>query len=304
MKKLFVVQCLTLALLFSLNSFAQKSNEGYGNQGSGASGGQPNPNGNSAKPGTTQGEVARDGSYDKISKLEKQILNYDDLREADIFWQKRVWRVIDTKQKMNLEMMYPKEPLITVLLDIAKKNPDKARIYMDDEFKTPISIADVQSRLGSADTITVTDPVTYQEVKKVVQNDFDWTAVSKFRMKEDWLFDKETSMMICRILAIAPIRDVIDDNGNNRGTEAMFYAYYPDFRPFLVKYEVFNSKNDSQMMTWEDIFEMRFFSSYIMKESNMYDRRIQEYATGRDALLESEKVKGEIFQKEEGLWSY
>jgi gliding motility associated protien GldN len=84
----------------------------------------------------------------------------------------------------------------------------------------------------------------------------------------------------------------------------MYWVYYPDLRPILAKYEVFNPKNDAVRMSWEDLFEMRMFESFIYKESNVFDRNIQEYATGMDALLESDRIKGDLFTYEHDLWNY
>jgi gliding motility associated protien GldN len=288
---------LTILMLLSANSFAQKK-ESYDEKPGGGKGGQPN-DASSSNPVPS----ARDGLYDKISVQEKQVLGYDHLREADIFWQKRVWRVIDTDQKMNQTFSYPAEPFISVLLDVVQKNPN-IRLYSDDLFKQPLTFSEVEQQLGAIDTITVVDPVTYEEKTTVVKNDFNWMNIKKFRMKEDWVFDKESSKMVVRILAIAPIEDVYDDNDNFRGQRAMFYAYYPDLREHLIKREVFNPFNDSNRLTWDDLFEMRMFGSFIMKESNIQDRRIQDYATDRDALLESERIKFEIFEKEQNLWQH
>ena len=171
-------------------------------------------------------------------------------------------------------------------------------------FKQSLTFSEVEQQLGAIDTITVVDPVTYEEKTTVVKNDFNWMNIKKFRMKEDWVFDKESSKMVVRILAIAPIEDVYDENDNFRGQRAMFYAYYPDLREHLIKREVFNPFNDSNRLTWDDLFEMRMFGSFIMKESNIQDRRIQDYATDRDALLESERIKFEIFEKEQNLWQH
>lgn len=46
------------------------------------------------------------------------------------------------------------------------------------------------------------------------------------------------------------------------------------------------------------------FHSYIIKESNVYDRYINAYATGIDALLESERIKNDIFIFEHDLWEF
>ena len=57
-------------------------------------------------------------------------------------------------------------------------------------------------------------------------------------------------------------------------------------------------------MTFDDIFHKRFFNSYIVKESNKYDRKINAYKTGVDALLEAEAIQNEIFNLEHDLWEY
>lgn len=78
----------------------------------------------------------------------------------------------------------------------------------------------------------------------------------------------------------------------------------PDIRKTLVKHEVFNSDNDAVRQTWDDLFESRSFSSYIYKISNVYDRRIQDYATGIDALLEADRIKNNLINFEQEMWSY
>ena len=81
--------------------------------------------------------------------------------------------------------------------------------------------------------------------------------------------------------------------------------YYPQLREILAKEQVVNDKNDAAPMTWFDLFEARFFSSYIYKESNTLDLRlIDQYADGVDRLLESEKIKMELFNFEHDLWTY
>ena len=110
--------------------------------------------------------------------------------------------------------------------------------------------------------------------------------------------------MNVRILGIAPLIDVTDENDNFRYEKPMFWAYYPEARPILAKHEVFNPQNDAALISWEDLLEMRFFASYIYKESNVRDLQLRHYLTGVDLLLEAEKIKQEIFNFEHDLWSY
>ena len=46
------------------------------------------------------------------------------------------------------------------------------------------------------------------------------------------------------------------------------------------------------------------FSSTIIKEANVFDRNINQYMIGLDALLEANRIKDEIFNLEHDLWEY
>jgi len=220
--------------------------------------------------------LVQDGIYEKIRVKERQVLKYDDIREADVLWSKRIWRVIDTREKMNLTFAYPDQPFVGILLDILNKS-DKAKIFVDDDFTMEATAEEVMGRLGATETIEVYNPVTEEMETTIVNNDFNPELITKIRLKEDWVFDEEASNMVVRILAIAPIMDVYDDNDNFRGEQAMFWIYYPSIRQDLARYEAYNQFNDAQRMTWEDLLEMRYFSSYIYKEGNVRDMRIKDY---------------------------
>lgn len=244
-----------------------------------------------------------DGAYHRHISLKKKPLPYPHIREADVFWQKRIWREVDIRQKMNQTFVHPKDPFVNVLMDIAAQKED-AYIFADEKFEQPVDILQVKKSLGLTDTILVIDPKTYQEYTEIVTNEFNWQSVETFRLKEDWIFDENTSRMHVRILGIAPIVTVMDEDGNERGQRALFWAYYPSFRKYLINIETFNRQNDGVRLTWDDILEARMFASHIVKESNIFDRRIKDYAVGKDALIEAERIQQEMFEREHNLWSY
>lgn len=235
---------------------------------------------------------------------ERRVLPYQPLREADIFWEKRVWRIIDIREKMNLPFAYPEERFFTILMNAAVNGDINVYSTDDDKFSYKLEAGEVASMGATVDTVITFDPETYEEQIQVVRNELNAEDVKRFRLKEVWFFDEETSMLQVRILGIAPLIDVKDDNGNFRYEKPMFWVYYPDCREILARHKVFMEGNDASPITWEDLFEMRFFSSYIFKESNVHDRRIEEYLTGVDQLLEADKIKQEIFNYEHDLWSY
>ena len=205
------------------------------------------------------------------------------------------------KEKMNLPFKYEgidwkdMHPLITIFNNAIKEGNV---VYNDEYFKEPMTAADFEKKTSGSDTIHRVDIYGNPLPDTVVQNEFDPMSVVKYRVKEDWFFDKETSTLQVRILGIAPL--VKDPDA---GELPLYWVYYPDFRKILVKEDCFNAKNDAIRMSWDDIFEGRLFGSYIIKESNVLDRRIQDYKTGVDALMESEKIKQDMFEWEHDLWS-
>jgi gliding motility associated protien GldN len=261
---------------------------------------------NKTESGKDATESPRDGAYDRYLYKEKKIITYDFLHEKDVFWEKRVWRVIDVNEKMNHPFRNGKKgySFIEILLKHARENDIQVYNAGDDEFKDPFS-AESQKNIGvTHDTIEVFDPETFVVTLTPVVNEFNAETVKKFRLKEVWFFDEETSTMGVRILGVAPIVRRTNDNGDVLFEGPMFWAYYPELREVLARHEAFNEANEAMRMSWEDIFENRHFASYITKESNVYDRRIQDYKSGLDGLLEAEKIKDGIFHFEHDLWEY
>ena len=128
--------------------------------------------------------------------------------------------------------------------------------------------------------------------------------IVQYHIKEDWFFDKERSVMDLRIIAIAPVVYSKDEDGQIVGTKELFWLYFPHCRFIFNNYLVFNEKNDSQWMNYDDLFWKRRFSSTIYKESNVYDRSVEKYKMGIDALFEADKIKEEIRQIEHDIWSF
>jgi gliding motility associated protien GldN len=136
--------------------------------------------------------------------------------------------------------------------------------------------------------------------------------IVKFRVKEDWVFDRESSRLFCRIIGIAPLKTVVGvDKKTELGVTPLFWIYYPDIRPTLTKYEVYNPKNMGQSrMTWEELFESRMFNSYIVKSTmdNPLNKMLRMLYPGEKngilRLLEGENLKEKIFNYEQDLWSY
>jgi gliding motility associated protien GldN len=254
----------------------------------------------------------RDGIYDRTTITQMQPIPYVPLREADVIWSKRIWRVVDMREKMNQPFYYPKTPqngwqsFITILLDAMKEGTINAYSIASEQFVNPITYKELMDKLEGKTKVTLQRPdnpeITFDTV---ISKPFYPEDVKKFRIKEDWVFDKQRSQMEGRILGICPLRDRYDENNNYQGDEPLFWIYFPECRKILATKEQFNLNNGTAArLSYDDVFMKRMFASYIYKEENVYDRTIGEYAAGVDALLEAEKAKAKLFEFEQSLWEY
>jgi gliding motility associated protien GldN len=259
--------------------------------------------------------LRNDNAFDKGSLNARTPLPYEYLRWDDALYAEKVWRELDLREKMNQSFRYEanddngSQIFVNMLLKAVTSGQVTA--FDDDRFSVPKSVSDVTGLVqGRADTVAEYDPNDINKIKGwvVTRASFDPKSVTKIRIKEEWVFDREASRLFCRILGIAPLKTEYLPNGQERGTSSMFWVYYPDLRPMLAKAEVYNSKNMGQSrMTWEELFESRMFSSYIVKSTidNSSNKLIRSYVKDPIlALLEGDNIKEKIFNYEQDLWSY
>lgn len=254
-----------------------------------------------------------DGVSERSPNRDRVPITYDHIREDDKFWEKEIWQVIDVREKMNIPFQYNVEDengvnqlLINILLETIKNKEVEAFNPIDDRFSTVATYEEIMTRLtGEVKTVRSIDPVTGEEKMVETRDDFNPETIKQYKIKEVWVFDKEASALKVRILGIAPMVSRMNDDGTLRAAVPLFWVYYPDLRPVLAKYDVYNQNNDAATMTWEDLFEMRFFASYVVKEKNAFNREINSYIKdGVMRLLEGQAIKDKIFNKEQDLWQY
>ncbi|MCD4731115.1 MAG: gliding motility protein GldN [Bacteroidales bacterium] len=255
----------------------------------------------------------RDGIFEEIHLQDKKPIPYYPVREADVIWKKRIWRLMDLRQKINHPFYYPETPqkgwknFMTVIMDAIREGTitayDPAK---DDQFLVPLTFQEIEKKFTRTDTVPIVDPNNPQRILRyeVVTEEFDASEVMRIKIKEDWFFDKQRSVMDVRILGICPVRNLYDDDGNYFGLEEMFWVYFPEARPVFAQSVVFNRKNSAEERTYDELFWKRMFGSYVYKEENVYNREITDYASGMDALLEAERIKGELFEFEHELWEF
>lgn len=247
--------------------------------------------------------------YDKQNIGNRLPINYTSLRESDVAWEKRVWREIDMREKQNQPLYYPLEYnacrsslFQTITRQILNGN---IIAFKDEDFLIPYNDTEIRNKLVKRDTLP---QIIYNELGEelpptmvpTVDSTSIYARILKFRVKEDWYFDRQKSSLEVRIVGLA----AIEYNEERDYYRELYWVYFPSCRPYFARNDVYNFKNDAERRSLDDIFWKRQFTSTIVKESNVQDRYIDQYQKGIDALVEADKIKMNIFTWEHDLWNY
>jgi gliding motility associated protien GldN len=255
------------------------------------------------------------GAYKRTDPYQKKPMVIPMVREADVFWSQMIWRIIDVREKINQPLFYPTKSVdgLKSLIELLLEGIDKGTITAydartDDDFKTPLTMAEVKTAF-EADSIKreVTDFNTGEKVIRASAGEIRKEEVKQFMIKEEWYFDKQNSRLQVRIIGICPIREFLREGDESKAVQRskVFWVYYPETRNMLAKNQAFNFTNDAKRMSFDDLFVKRYFNSYIVQESNVFNNRaINQYLSGKNAMLESKRIEDKIFNFEQDLWEY
>ncbi len=243
--------------------------------------------------------------------IQNKVLDWQPVRVIDVMWKKTVWREIDLRERMNRVFTYNNIDygdgmFIEILLNAVKHGQVQAFNSVDDRFSVKLTAEDIDAlTAGKMDTFITEDPITGEFIQQINKIEFDPNKIVKYRLKEETYFDKVRGKMYTRILGLAPVREVESSTGERIGFEAMFWVYYPDLRHINADHMVFNPLNDISTITWDDIFEKRMFASNIIRMTNEHQSSIRGYkGDGLDAYYEAERLKQDLFNREQDLWVY
>ena len=268
-----------------------------------------------------------------------QQVSYVHQRNADVMYYHTIWRVIDLREKMNHPLYFPTETrgtwrsLAQVIFDAVDiEHPERTEaegvlpLYTDEFCTNYVSREGVKSSLSKTKNIILYDEYGEEIGTQELTENFTASQVSMYRVKELWFIDKRRSVLEVRILELEPIieyekdleqqgppipgQEIAEDDDDVKAIKLktrLGFIMYDELRPYLVKQEVYNPKNNAQRLSLDDLLTWkREFSSYIYKEQNVYDdREISDYiANARDQRIESDRITEKIRTIEHDLWEF
>ena len=232
------------------------------------------------------------------------------VREADVLWSKKIWRIIERKENINTPIFYQngtKNRNVT-LFDLLKMALLRGELsaYKSDNFhlnEKPLTkleiIESIIKTKNKSEYIINSSGDEFQMVKHS-RDTLASTEILQYLTMEEWFFDKSRSVMDFRLIALAP---VIYSEAEERNMP-LFWLYYPHCINLFSNFNALGSVCEDKTISFDRIFRTRRYSAVIYKESNLYDREINDYQFGMDQLLESEKIKEDVIKFECDLWQW
>ncbi len=268
---------------------------------------------------------------DEIGKKTEDQLAYDNdkplpygyIDERDVLWSKTTWEIIDLDERVNFPLYFPidtnnigadRRSLYDVLVrNIREGNIE--HVYSDSYFTEKRTLKDIEASLVYTDTtdlgieqFNAEGRVDEQYIRKFT---LDAGDIEEWRIRGYWYMDKRQGDLRYRLLGICPVANearskAFPDDGVDSKVE-LFWVWFPATRDILHKAMAFNRKNTSQPISYDNLLNSRRFNAVIYKVDNvMGDRQVKDYINDNALmqLLESNRIKEYIRDKEIDLWNY
>ncbi len=265
-------------------------------------------------------DIGKKSEAQAMVDIENKPLEYGYVEDRDILWSKGTWEIIDLDERVNFPLYYPidtnnigttRRSLYDVLIKSIKEGKIQD-IYADSYFTEKRTLKDIRATLSKIDTtdLGIEQYNAGEEVDAqfIDRRDLGAADIQEYHVRGLWYFDKRQAELKYRLLGIAPVAPDVNfiDSGQTDLVE-LFWVWYPDAREVLHEAEVFTGGNTSQTISFDHLLNARRFNGVIYKEDNVQgDREIDEYIAENAfmQLLESQRIKEQIRNFEQDVWSY
>ena len=268
---------------------------------------------------------------DSLVSFKTKPLDYGYIDEKDVLRSMVVWEIIDLNDKINQPFYHNADGIISqnkslyqLLIDNILSGAIR-EVYDDEMFMTKLSPEQIKQRLSFTKEsdflidIRNSGRTPTQEEIKAGTDTFETKTenVKLLKVKGMWYIDRRDGQMKYRLLGIAamgPDPTMMAEKtaegvslGDKNELIDLFWVFYPDAREVLANSVVFNSKNLSSDISYDDVLNARRFSSIIYKSDNGLGTGVIKDYIPNDAeeqLEESDRIKNQILEMENDMWNY
>ncbi len=276
-------------------------------------------------PAVSQVPVYNDNSVRPIPKYEQ-------------LYKKRVWRRMDLREQQNKPFFAFNNEITKILIQEVKKGT--LQPYVNDSLKTKMSMEDFLVKIklpgmdeeeddgfgggfdddgfgddgfgddGFGDDGFGEDPFGGgdEEEEEAVSDEFLPTQITLLEIMEDIIFDKRRSLVYYDIQSIKMVIPASEfETGVSRDVAVFKWKDLNRvFRSLPGEAIWFNRQNSAEHRNLADAFDLRLFSSRLVKVDNprndyivdIYNRSLKE------GLLASYWLEMELMEKEHNVWEY
>jgi gliding motility associated protien GldN len=254
---------------------------------------------------------AMEGGYNKYSLRQ--------VHDSDIMYKKTIIRAVDLREKQNQPMFAKNKEITRILIEAVKNGTIKP--YKNDslDLGSPITINEFMENM----VIPSSAPELSAEEKEIALAMGDSSAflsggteyyfphhLYQLELKEDLIFDKQRSRMYYDIHAVTMFVPAdLPDNIKGIQLPVASFSYkelvekvFKD-NPHAIWY---NPQNDAEHKSLADAFELRLFSSYIIKVSNPMNAYLSDIYGGdqQKGIMASQWAAYELLEFEHNLWEF
>jgi gliding motility associated protien GldN len=243
------------------------------------------------------------------------------IRESDIVWSTELWKTITADELFNQFFYFPedeyhtygKKSLAYIIWDAMAAG--EIPIYEDDDLQIPIDNEAFVERYTRPDTIQL--EIGYDEddnelFETIIRpKSFDGAEIFSYALRETWFIGRQDSRQDSRRIALAPLketyRELLHGEAIPLGIQPLFWVpmQHPAVRNLLVRYTAYIDPNNvARQPSWDWIFINQYYDAYVTRESNPYNRKISDYVTGKDAIIEAAIIEDKVFDIENSMWEY
>ncbi len=240
-----------------------------------------------------------------------------EIHPSDKMWSKRVVRALDLREQQNQPLYAKGNELPKLLIEALKAGKltaytndslNKDNLVSDEDFLASMAIP---SDFVEEDTsfMDVEDIESYLVAKEEANsNTYFSRDLYQLELTEDIIFDKNHSVLEHKIIAITVFIPA-DHYENIKGIQLPVATFdYKECKDLFENETVntvwFNRDNDSAHLNLADAFELRLFSSYLIKVSNPNDEYIVDKFGGDPTMgingSQSEEMR--LMELEHNLW--